>query len=223
MSRRGLKDLLSAEPAWPLVQEWVADAEVPIEVLEPDQSARADTLVALQVTTRSTLGAIAYETGGLLVDRGWVRLLGSGHRRLTRTLISWNHGRSWTNLSSSAPLMLVADDVLGGFFAINGGAFPENAGDIFYFAPDTLAWEHIDTGYTGFVAWLLSGGHRGFYGEYRWPGWEAEILDTDGDSGLLIYPFLWAEGPALELRPRKPVPIAELYDLQMDMARQLSA
>ena len=33
--------------------------------------------------------------------------------------------------------LLVADDVLGGFFAINGGAFDGKAGNIFYYAPDS--------------------------------------------------------------------------------------
>ncbi len=33
--------------------------------------------------------------------------------------------------------LLVADDVSGGFFAINGGAFDGKAGNIFYYAPDS--------------------------------------------------------------------------------------
>mgnify|MGYP000969392700 FL=1 len=33
--------------------------------------------------------------------------------------------------------LLVADDVLGGFFEINGGAFDGKAGNIFYYAPDS--------------------------------------------------------------------------------------
>src|ERR1044071_7443416 len=41
-----------------------------------DATARA-CLEALQATTRSPLGAIAHETGGMLIDHGWLRLLGS--------------------------------------------------------------------------------------------------------------------------------------------------
>ena len=33
--------------------------------------------------------------------------------------------------------LLVADDVLGGFFAINGGTFCGKAGNVFYYAPDS--------------------------------------------------------------------------------------
>jgi len=46
--------------------------------------------------------------------------------------MGWNQGKP-------AGLLLVADDVLGGFYALNGGAFgSESLGKIFYFAPDNL-------------------------------------------------------------------------------------
>jgi hypothetical protein len=40
------------------------------------------------------MGAIIYETGGLLVDNGWIRILGSGHKKLDRNLPEWNKGKS---------------------------------------------------------------------------------------------------------------------------------
>ena len=48
----------------------------------------------VQVTTHSTLGALAYDTGGLFIDNGWLRLLGSGHPRRRRTLPGWNAPRA---------------------------------------------------------------------------------------------------------------------------------
>jgi hypothetical protein len=75
------------------------------------------------------MGAIVYETGGLLIDNGWLRLLGSGHDRLTRTLPSWNHERS-------AGYLLVGGDVIGGFFAINGGALGPDPSKLYYWAPE---------------------------------------------------------------------------------------
>src|SRR4051812_49985681 len=77
---KSLQELLNTdEPAWPLVQSWLREATNPVEVLPPSDPARAEALVAVQVTTRSPMGAVVYETGGLLVDHGWLRLLGSGH------------------------------------------------------------------------------------------------------------------------------------------------
>ena len=91
MTRRSLDELTNvAEPAWPLVQEWLGEATNPAEVLPVDRSTRGEALHRLQVTTRSPMGAIVYETGGLLVDDGWLRILGSGHPRLSRSIAMWN-------------------------------------------------------------------------------------------------------------------------------------
>ena len=72
-----LDELLeTSDPAIRQIEQWVADAENHCEVLPPS-NVRDRVLHDLQVTTRSTLGAIAYETGGILVDHGWLRFLGS--------------------------------------------------------------------------------------------------------------------------------------------------
>src|SRR5215813_320832 len=108
MPKRPLQELLNTdEPAWPLVQSWLQEATSPVEVLPPSDPARGEALVATQVTTRSPMGAIIYETGGLLVDRGWLRLLGSGHTRLPRSLPAWNLGRSWRENGESPPFLLI--------------------------------------------------------------------------------------------------------------------
>lgn len=85
----------------------------------------ASGMLAVQVTTHSTLSALAYDTGGLLIDAVWLRLLGSGQPRLTRTLSEWNAGRA-------TDYYLVGDDAAGGFFAINGGALGSELGVVYY-------------------------------------------------------------------------------------------
>ncbi len=114
-----LKDLVDhREPALPLVEKMLADASVNHQLL-PSSAESSRVLTRLQVTTRSTLGTIAYHTGGLLIDHGWLRVLGSGHPLLPRNLADWNEGRA-------DGCLLVADDVVGGFFAINGGGLGED-------------------------------------------------------------------------------------------------
>jgi hypothetical protein len=219
---RELPELLNTpDPAWPLVQEWVRSATNAVEVLPPSDPQRAESLVQLRVTTRSPMGAVVYETGGILVDHGWLRLLGSGHPRLPRSLPGWNRGRTWADPQESPPLLLVADDVIGGFFALNGGVLPGAPGSTFYFAPDTLDWEDLRFGYTAFLQWALSGDLAQFYASSRWPGWEAEVKQISGGQALSIYPFLWAKGPPISERSRRPVPVEEVYGLQQDIARQL--
>ncbi|RML45327.1 DUF2625 family protein, partial [Pseudomonas syringae group genomosp. 3] len=55
-----LKDLVDhREPALPLVEEMLADASVNYQLL-PSSAESSRVLTRLQVTTRSTLGTIAY-------------------------------------------------------------------------------------------------------------------------------------------------------------------
>ena len=204
----------TGEPAWPFILELVANA--PEAELLPADVAQADVaLLALQITVRSPLGALVHGSGGLMIDHGWLRLLGSGCARLPRTVPGWNEGRSG--------LLLVADDVVGGFFAINGGALDGQSGHVFYLAPDTLQWESLNRGYSDFLAFVLSPAMAQFYESFRWPGWEKEASALRGDQAFMIYPFLWAEGPVIADRHRVPGPVTEVLALALDMQRQLGA
>ena len=209
------------DPCWPLLQEDLRLATNTVECLAASDPQRAEALVQLQVTTRSPMGALVYETGGLLVDHGWLRILGSGHERLPRSLPAWNLGRTWEDPTVQPPLLLVADDVLGGLFALNGGAFPGKPGNSLYFDPASLGWRDLDVGYSEFLAWAFNGELESFYGDHRWPGWESEVEAVSGGQALSVYPFLVADGPPIAERARSTVPIGELYDLHMEMARQL--
>ena len=67
--------LAPADPAWPqLEKELLANPEITVLPIVP--AAGRESLHRLQVTTRSRMGALALHTGGLLVDHGWLRVLG---------------------------------------------------------------------------------------------------------------------------------------------------
>jgi len=213
---RTLSELIDRnEPAWPLVQQWIGDASVPVDVLSADAAAGDAALLATQVTTRSPMGAIAHNTAGIFIDNGWLRVLGAGkHPRFQRSLPEWNEGRS-------DRFYLVADDVVGGFFAINGGLFGEDLGNVYFYAPDSLRWEPCRFGYSQFLVWAMSEKLHNFYGSLRWDGWDAEVKELSGDQAINIYPFLWAKGPPIKERHRGRVPVAEQWALQLDLQRQL--
>lgn len=201
---RSLQELISTtEPAMPMVRQWLAQARRPAELLPP--SAQADeVLQGLQVTTRSPMGAIAHETGGILIDHGWLRILGSGHERLPRNLRNWNQGRA-------EGFLLVADDAVGGFFAINGGGLGADPGALYYLAPDTAQWEALEIGYSDFVQWALSERLTDFYADLRWQGWEQDVLALAPDQGLGFYPFLWTLQGSVATSDRRPLPMSEIY------------
>lgn len=71
---RSVEDLVDLEaPAIELLRQWAHGAAVHCEILSPGDC-RDEVLLDLQVTTHSTLGALAYDTGGVLIDDGWLRL-----------------------------------------------------------------------------------------------------------------------------------------------------
>jgi hypothetical protein len=211
---RPVQELINADDsALPLVQEWVAAAVRPVEVLPPSE-AREEVLFQTQVTTRSPMGAVVYETGGIVIDGGWLRVLGSGNSRLTRTLPGWNEGRA-------DGYLLVADDVVGGFFAINGGGLGSDVKTICYFAPDRLEWESLGVGYSDFLHWCCAGRLDQFYEWIRWDGWEADVRALGGDQCYFFAPFLWtAEGKDGSGR-RGTVPVHEAWGVQMEFRKQL--
>lgn len=218
--RRPLRELVNeTEPGWPIVQAIVADARNAIEVLPVERARGEAALLALQVTTRSPMGAIAYGSGGLLVDHGWIRVLGGGHARLPRDLGSWNFEPE----PRMEGAIVVADDAIGGFFALNGGAFSGAPGNVFYLPPDTLAWEDLERGYTDFLHFLAQGDLEKFYAGQRWRTWKDDAQGLPGDRAYSIFPFLWAkEGGTIDTRSRKSVPIEELWHLHaLELPKQL--
>ncbi|MCE2798610.1 MAG: DUF2625 domain-containing protein [Planctomycetaceae bacterium] len=214
MAKRTLEQLINRdEPAITLIQDWIGAAENQCDVLPPSNE-NEEVLLEIQVTTRSPLGALAYETGGVMIDHGWLRFLGSGHPKLRRTLSEWNRGRN-------SGLCLVADDAVGGFFAINGGTLGEDIGNIYYWPPDRLEWEPLDFGFTDFFCWSLTSELAGFYDGLRWPNWKLDIQDLHGDQCFCFFPFLWTKEGSVTGSLRRAIPVAETFDLKVDIIQQL--
>jgi Protein of unknown function DUF2625 len=214
MNQRTLHELVDLrDPGMALVRAWCESADNPCEILPPSDR-REDVLLVMQVTTRSTLGAIAYDTGGVLIDSGWLRFLGSGHPKLTRTLSDWNceRGRGFC---------LVADDAVGGFFAINGGAFGDDVQNIYYWPPDRLEWEPLRLGLTDFLRWSLTSRLADFYQPLRWSTWKNDLACLPGDQCFSFYPFLWTREGSIDRSDRRPVPAAEAFDLKLALTREL--
>ena len=203
------------DPGISLIREWIEECDNDVALLPPSEK-RDEVLLELQVTTRSSMGAVAYETGGILIEHGWLRFLGSGHPKLTRTLSGWNQGRS-------NGLFLIADDAVGGFFAINGGALGDRFQDTYYLAPDGLEWEALEIGYTDFFQWSLTSKLSDFYEDLRWPSWKDDVAALQSDQCFGFFPFLWTEQGSVQASNRRPLPASEAFELHMDVMRQLNS
>jgi len=210
------------EPGWELVSEWIGKARNSIEVLSVDMTKAKDALYKTQVTTRSPMGAIIYSTGGILIDSGWIRILGSGSSKLNRSLPEWNKGKAFKDFGEDTPYLLIADDAVGGFFMLNGGGLGADAGKIYYFAPDSLEYEPLDLSYSDFLNFCFNGNIEAFYEGMRWKNWKEDASKLDGDKVFNFVPMLWSkEGKDISKSSRRTVPIEEQYHLNLDFRKQL--
>jgi hypothetical protein len=181
------------------VRELLARALNPVEVFRSDRSRGERALLRVEAPTSTPLGAVAYRLGGLVFDHGWVRLLGSGSPRMARDLVSWNGPLAAPRLGGA---LLVGDDLVGGFFAVDRGAFGGPLGHVRYRAPGESEWEDLDIDYRGLLDWACNGDLDSFYEDARWPGWEVEALGVGVNEALDLDPPL--DVPAAE-RTRKRV------------------
>lgn len=207
------RELVSEEDAISLMRGWIAGAPTDVSVLDSPQGAGPRALEALQVTTRSPLGALVFHTGGILVDHSWLRILGSGAPRLPRAVDTWN---SIGGLHRFAEGLLIADDAVGGFFAW----FIEPR-TVHYLAPDTFEWEDLKLNYSDWLSWCFTERLTKFYDSLRWDGWATEVEALAADKGLHVWPPLVAQGPDLAHRSRRVVPVEELWRYALEFQRQL--
>lgn len=211
-----------ADPGWTVVEGWIKKAKNKVEILPADASKAKEALYQTQVTTHSAMGAVVFMTGGLLIDDGWIRILGSGNAKFNRTLPDWNKGKSFKEFGETPSFLLIADDAIGGFYLMNGGALGTDLGMIYYFSPDSLEFEPLEINYSEFLQFCFNNDLEKFYEGSRWKGWRAEVSKLKGDEVFNFYPFLWSkEGSDIDKNSRKIIPIDEQYSLNLDLRKQM--
>jgi hypothetical protein len=213
MSQKTFRELHDvADPVWPELSSALSKCGR-AQIFPAGDMAEAD-LCALQVSLRSTLGAIVFHTGGVWIDR-FVRLFGSKGAQSEHSILVRTHALRQS--CGDDQWLAVGDDVIGGQFAmrLDGPAI----GNIFYFAPDTLAWEDCELGYSDFVEWAMNGDLDLFYENTRWPDWRADCEKLQYDQSFHFYPPLWAQA---DVRSRAIVSAAELSRLCFEYSVHLN-
>lgn len=172
----------------------------------------------LKISTKSVLGSVIYNTSGIVIDN-WIRILGSSNDEF-RGVTSYNKVNSDGVANNIAGLLIIADDIVGGVFAINAGKFSDGIGEVWYFAPDTLEWESLEMKYSEFIAWTITGNTDKFYNTFRWIGWREISKKVKLNEGILIYPYLWSNEINIETASKKIVPIDEISNLNFEYSRK---
>ena len=155
------------------------------------------------INKESTLGAIVYNTGGIVVD-GWIRIYGAGELDFAER-----------NKLFPYDEIVVGEDILGGLFIILEG------GNVAYFAPDTMAIEDMEISFGQFIYWCLHGDTDTFYLDYKWEHWQEDVASLGLSYGMSFYPYLWAEAESIEKRHREPIPMKEIIGLEIDFFQQM--
>ncbi|GGF67662.1 hypothetical protein GCM10010912_10820 [Paenibacillus albidus] len=196
--------------AWEEVRELLSQGISTYRTITAEPEAAANTLVRLQVSTKSYLGAIAYETGGIVFEHGWISLLGAGGDGIYGSLTSWNGLSGFEDTPALCGMLIVAYDMAGGFFGLDTGRFGQT-GHIYYFAPDTLEWESTELTYSGFIGWLAEGDLNLFYETFRWEGWQDAVGNLQPGQVFSYYPPLWTAEGSGELSSKAPIMVTEVW------------
>jgi hypothetical protein len=217
-------------PAWPGVSAGLDCSFAHYTVLPPDPDRCQATLHQLQVTARSPLGAITLNTGGILMHDGWLRIYGGS-------------GGGPSGLPSMAEVngfpaavdpdwrpsagLIIAHDVLGGAFALNGmepeeHGRPGSPGGVVYFSPSTLTWQDLEMGHTDWLSWIVDDATSHYY-SLLWPAWRAEATELKLREGISVFPFLWSEQAQQDMAAttRKAVPFGQILELHAASCVQL--
>lgn len=193
------------------------------QLLAPDMDHAFASLLRLQVRSDSTMGCVVLNTGAILADHGWFRILGSGHVPDLPGIADIN-GLGDPEVRNGNPGHLVVGfDVLGGQFAIDNGALGITPGHVCYFAPDSLEWESLGGGYPAFVEAALTGALSEAFSPLRWEGWQADIADLPLHMSIASYPPPFSrEGQDLSQTAKNPVPTTELLEFYANAAAELN-
>lgn len=176
-----------------------------------------ETLQRLQISEGSYLGSIARYSGGVLINQGWIKLLGSGNELVYGDVLSWNGLGEDIGISPLRGACVIAYDVAGGFFALNGGRFGEEGYSVYYFAPDTLEWENTELTYSAFLEWLANGDLELYYRTFRWSNWQEDVTSMDANQVISYFPPLWSEEGTAETSSRKAIAVTELWNSSVQM------
>lgn len=202
----------STEEAWEDFENWKSTAKNDLVVFPPDSNRALFTLYESGIDSTSMLAAFILHTGGMLVDHGWLRVLGSGCQDFSRGFKDWNNGKNTPDKNNSR-FVFIADDVVGGFFALKMA--PDTRIEkaiVWFYGSNNLQWVSTGITYSSFLRFCMSGDIAGFYSDFRWKGWEAEVNHYNPRHTISCYPLLWTkEGKDLKVN-RKVVDVATVWN-----------
>lgn len=212
---------MRGQELWNEVLEMFNDSNKQIYVYKGTETVGKVEIDNMGIDINSVLGAIVLYTAGICIDN-WIRVVGqkcNEHNGISE----YNSEQMNEDCTTIKGMLIVAQDIVGGIFAINISKFSESKKKVWYFAPDTIAWECLDMNYAEFIAWVAKGNTDEFYNSMKWKNWEEDCKNISFDKAYLIYPFLWSAECDLNTAAKSVVPFMELMGINLDYAKKLSS
>lgn len=172
----------------------------------------------LQVKSQSFLGSIIINTSGVIIDN-WIRLLGCDCEG-NRGIVSYNLINEERVPTRIEKMLIVADDIIGGIFALNKGKFPSGLEKVWYFNPYTLNWESLEMDYSTFLHWISDEKMDEFYSKIRWSNWKEDAKIVRFNEAIFINKFLWTKEIQFEKLYNKILPVEELLYITQEYRKK---
>ncbi|MFG1997290.1 DUF2625 family protein [Actinoplanes sp. NPDC048988] len=214
--------------AWQALAELLTRSFAAPRILPADQETALASVRQLHVAASSPLGALALNSGGILLHDGWLRIFGgspSPDECLPSILEVNDFPAAADDLWVPIAGLIVAHDVLGGVFFLNGlrpaAGRPGVPGEVIYFDPSSLRWRRMRMSHGEWLDWCLSGDLPHFYNRRLWPGWREDVLALRADQGIVVSapPGGGQELAAADCVTRTVGSMADILARQLDAVR----
>lgn len=167
----------------------------------------------------TVLEEIVNNTMGICINN-CVRILGNGDNISWQDIIEFN--LQYKKIIDEQKI-LVANDIFGGLFCINGQELKENNETIWYFAPDLLEWMDLELNYFDFIKSISSANFEIFYKDFIWKSFYNELNNVKYNQGVFVYPFLWSKECEINSAEKNIISISEIISLNFKFMKDLNS
>ncbi len=192
------------------LEDMLLNGKNDVKIIPADDKKAAENAEYYEADKTSNFGLMIADSGGMIVGKT-VRILGSNRSPDLRDIKEFNerYGKEG--------LVILGDDIFGGIFALNIGAFSEDPGEIFYYAPDCCEWESMGLKFSGLFAWLKDGDLPGFYGQFSNEEYEQlRAMNVPFNKVLHFFPPQWSLEFKTQKHDVRPISVEEYYKLTFE-------
>lgn len=186
---------IDIDRASPTLDEVLDDAKVSVTRFPPAQSyVYEDELEKARLPKGSLLGTLLRKSDGMVLDRGWIRILGLTSQACGRTLAGWNDPLGWRReWGGMAEAMLVfADDPAGNQFGINLGMDGQGNWQVYRGCPVERTWTSLERTFGQWFHAVLADEHGAWYPEEDWARFQVLLEEQRATAAEC-----WAAEPPL--------------------------